>query len=151
MAKSVKLKDIHLGCDVARVASLLTLVKSDDVDIPALQGLLDQQPINACDLVELVTALRIADASSRQRELAEKRHRERKNAMQHVRDLWPDQAPRNGAKKEFSERMSSVVLNKFGVKVKPTTIARDWLRGCIAPAMRGPGGDGEAIAHMNQR
>lgn len=115
------------------LAALLAQLKVDTPDMETLQELLDERPISAIELCEVMAALHDVDESRRQRVRAEKRHEERRKAIEYARRLWLIQPRYNGAKKEFSEQVSRDLPGLFGVEAKPQTIARDWLRGCDAP------------------
>lgn len=116
------------------LAELLAQLRVEPPDIKTLQELLDKRPISAVELCELIAAIHDVDESRRQRVRAEKRHEERRKAIEYARRLWLIQPRYNGAKKDFSEQVSRDLPGLFGVEAKPQTIARDWLRGCDAPS-----------------
>ena len=139
MTKPKRSADDLPATDADYFGSVLSLVASDDPDIPALQALLDARPINASELCELFAALRLGDESSRQRKNAENRYRIRKMAMLYVADLWANRNELRGETKQaFSERMVKRVWEKFKVSVKPKTVESRWLTpGLVAAALAG--------------
>lgn len=98
-----------------------------DGDLASLGRLLDGRPLTAANLLQLVNHLTAVEKQSRQRAAANSRHATRKAAREWACRHCEKNRHRFDSKIEYATAASALVQTKFGISVKPTTIARDWL------------------------
>lgn len=95
----------------------------------ALDHLLRARPLSAETLRQLVGHLVAADRQKRQSEAANAKHSTHQKARAWVCKHCEKNRRRYASKIAYATDASALVVAKFGISVKPTTIARDWLPG----------------------
>lgn len=127
-----------------RLASLIAAK-----DVKALEELLAGCAITSAVLLHAVGILARSDNSMRQRSAANARHASVQKAKQWVNAHCETHRVRFPSKIKYAREASALVYVRFGVEVKPQTIARDWLPAGVCFGPEGGRRRGDAIAYVD--
>lgn len=121
--------DVLAGATASVYASeLIGALSRGEGGQKSLQALLKIRPIDAEVLEALAGLLQAAALRQRQQSAANSKHHLTRKAKEFVSRMWAKNLSDRGTNKAFSENAAWRVFTKFGVEVKPETIARDWLK-----------------------
>ena len=112
----------------------ISLALSDDFEgVRTIDLLLERAPMDARLLLALAQSLMSAGKANHQKNAANKKHAQTRKAMEFATRYWDIHGAKFNKKIEIAEVIADKALTRFKVTVKPSTVARDWLKGLKPP------------------